>query len=540
MNKKIIKLLGIFSLISMLLLSACSSDETSGKDGDSASSGPKDGGTVTTPITGDPIFNPWHPNAYAESNLVNRVIFQGLTRPGKDMAPSPALASEWSASDDGLVWTFKLRKGVKWHDGEPFTADDVAYTFNEIVLNKSLGSNGASNYKALDKVVVKDENTVEFHLKNAWAALPAYLSFNAEILPKHIFEGKDPWNLTSFNKEKPVGTGPFKVGKYVAGQSLELVPNKNYYGGAPHLDKLVYKIVADKNTQVAQALSGDLDIFVLDDKASLDRVKQANNLNVMPSDTTKYYWIALNQENPMFQDLKVRQAFEYAIDRKAIIKTVLKGYGKIADAAVTPNLKTYYTDKVTRYDYDPKKAKELLEEAGWKDSDGDGILDKDGKKFSFGFDVGITADLVPVSQMVQQYLKEVGVDAKLNTLEWNAMIEKNIIKRDYDMILNWWAYPTDPDVSSQYLSANAGKGNNIPGVKDPKLDELLIKGQQTSDPTQRAEVYKELQQYMSDNLPYLYLWYPQEIQVRNKRLKGVPEMYYGGTLYYANEWYVEQ
>lgn len=540
MHRKVLKFFGIFTVISMLLVaSGCSSNSASG-DKTKTESGPKEGGTVTTPIVGDPIFNPWHPNAYAESNLVNRVIFSGLTKPGKDGSPAANLADKWEASDDGMVWTFHLHKGVKWHDGEPFTAEDVAYTFNEIVLNKALGSNGASNYKALDHVEVKDELTVEFHLKNPWAALPAYLSFNSEILPKHKFEGQDPWELTSFNKEKPVGTGPFKVEKYISGQSLELVPNEDFFGGKPHLDKLVYKILADKNTHVAQALSNDLDIFVLEDKASLERVKQAKNLEILPSETTKYYWISLNQENPLFQDVKVRQAFMHAIDRQAIIDTVLKGYGTIADAAIAPNLKTYYTDEVTRYDYDPKKAKKLLEEAGWKDTDGDGILDKDGKPFKVNFEVGIQGDLVQTAQMVQQYLKDVGLDIELNTLEWNAMIQKNVIKRDYEMILNWWTYPTDPDVYAQYHSSNAGKGNNIPGYKDPKLDELLVKGQQTSDPAERAKVYKEMQQYMSDTLPYLYLWYPQETQVRNKRLKGVPDMYFGGTLYYVNEWYVEQ
>lgn len=541
MQKKMFKYIGIFVTIAMLLISsACSSDQSSGDGGENASGEPKKGGTVTTPIVGDPIFNPWHPNAYAESNLVNRVIFSGLTKPGKDQAPAPSLAKEWSASEDGLVWTFKLQEGVKWHDGKPFTAEDVAFTFNEIVLNKSMGSNGASNYKAVEKVEVKDELTVEFHLKNPWAALPAYLGFNSEILPKHMFEGKDPWTNTSFNKEKPVGTGPFKVGTYISGQSVELVPNEDFFGGKPHLDKLVYKILAEKNTHVAQALSNELDIFVLEDKASIKRIEQSNNLKVMPSDATKYFWISLNQENELFTDVKVRQAFMHAIDRQAIIDSVLKGYGKIADASVTPNLSKYYTDKVTRYDFDPEKAKKLFEEAGWKDTDGDGILDKDGKPFKFDFEVGIQGDLEPIAQMVQQYLKDVGLDVKLSTLEWNAMIQKNIIERDFDMILNWWAYPSDPDVFAQYHSSNAGKGNNIPGVKDPKLDELLVKGQETSDPDERAEVYKEMQQYMSDTLPYLYLWYPQEIQVRNNRLKGVPDMYFGGALHYVNEWYIEQ
>ncbi|MEX0416743.1 ABC transporter substrate-binding protein [Bacillus sp. C30] len=535
MRPKGLKILGVITLVTVLLFSVgCTANNNK------ASTNSKKGGTATIPIVGDPIFNPWHPNAYAESNLVNRVIFSGLTKPGKDLAPAPNLATKWEVSDDGLVWTFKLREGVKWHDGKPFSAEDVSFTFNDVVLNKSLGSNGASNYKSLDHVEVKDDLTVEFHLKTPWAALPAYLGFNSEILPKHVLEGRDPFDLTSFNKEKPIGTGPFKIGKYISGQSIELVPNTDFFEGAPKLDKVVYKILADPNTHIAQALSNELDVFVLEDKNSLDRIKQAKNLTVMPSDTTKYFWISLNQKNELFQDVKVRQAFMHAIDRKAIIDTVLKGYGKIADAAISPNLKNYYTDEVTKYDYDPKKAKELLEKAGWKDSDGDGILDKDGKPFKFTFEVAVQGDLEPIAQMVQQYLKDIGLDVKLSTMEWNAMIEKHIIKRDYEMILNWWAYPNDPDVFAQYHSTNAGKGNNIPGYQDPRLDELLVAGQKTNDPEERAKVYKEVQQYMSDTLPYLYLWYPQEIQVRNNKLKGVPDMYFGGALHYINEWWVEK
>ncbi len=540
------KPLGILLLVLVIVLSACSSGGNStespqkGNDSqESAQEGPKKGGQINIPIVGDPIFNPWHPNAYAESNLVNRIIFSGLTKPGEDLAPAPHLAETWEASEDGMIWTFHLRKDVKWHDGEQFTAEDVAFTFNEIVLDPDYGANGASNFKTVDHVEIVDEYTVNFHMKTPNAALPAYLGFNAEILPKHKLEGQDPWNLTSFNKEAPVGTGPFKIGKYISGQSVELVANPDFYAGEPYLDRVVFKIVPDANTQIAQALSGELDLFVVDDKAAIKRLENAKNLNVVANDTTKYFWISLNQENDLFTDVKVRQAFLHAIDRQAIIDTVLKGYGKIADAAITPNQSFYYTDQVTRYDYDPEKAKQLLAEAGWIDSDGDGILDKDGKKFSFLFEVAQQGDLEPVAQMVHQYLKSIGLDVQLKTLEWNTMIQKNVIQRDYEMILNWWTYPTDPDVFAQYYSGNAGKGNNIPGYKDEVLDELLLKGQQTSDPQERKEIYAEVQQYMSDTLPYLYLWYPQEISVSSTRLHGAPEMYMGGKLYYVNEFWVE-
>jgi peptide/nickel transport system substrate-binding protein len=546
----------IVCIVLALAIAGCGSEQTSSPSGTSSKGsstsnneggsetkkeeGPAKGGTVSIPIVGDPIFNPWHPNAFAESNLVNRVLFSGLTKPGKDLAPSPDLAIEWSASEDGLQWTFKLREGVKWHDGKPFTADDVVFTFNDVVLNAELGTNGASNFKEIERVEVIDPLTVVFHMKNPMASLPARLGFNAQVIPKHIFEGQDPWNLNSFNKENPVGTGPFKIGKYLSGQQVELVANSEYFEGAPHLDSIKYKILPDANTHIAQALSNELTIFTLDDKAALKRMEQSQNLSIHPQDVTRYFWIALNQENPLFTDVKVRQAFLHAIDRQAIIDTVLQGYAKIADAAITPNMETYYTADVARYDYNPAKAKELLASLGWIDSNGDGILDKDGKKFSFEFDIAIQGELEPVAQMVQQYLKEIGLDVKLNVLEWNAMIQKNVIKRDYDMMLNWWRYASDPDVLPQYHSTTAGKGYNIPGYKDAKLDELLEAGQKTSDPEERQKIYYKVQQHMAETLPYLYLWYPQEIQVRNQKLQGVPDMAFGDTLHYVHEWWLEQ
>ena len=531
------KVIAVFLLVA-LILAGCGDQENQGNSSTKPGEVQK-GGNVSIPIVGDPIFNPWHPNAYAESNIVNRVLFQGLTKPGLDNSPTANLAKEWSTSDDGLVWTFLLKEGVKWHDGEEFDAEDVAFTFNDLVLNEALGSNGASNYKTLDKVVVVDPYTVEFHLTSPFAALPSYLAFNSEILPAHKFEGvEDPWDYIKFNKENPVGTGPFKFEKYVSGQSLTLKKNDEFHNGAPNLDSVTFKILPDLNTQIAQALSNELDIFVLEDKSSLKRIEQASNLDLVTADITRYFWIAVDQENPKFQDVKVRQAMLHAIDRETIIDTVINGYGTVANAAITPDQKQYFKDDLKTYGFDPEKAKELLKEAGWEDSDGDGILDKDGEKFSFTFDIALQGDMEQIAVLVQQYLKDVGFDVKLNTLEWNAMIQKNIIERDFDMMLNWWSYPSDPDVLAQYHSSNAGKGNNIPGYKNEELDELLEKGQSTSDPDERKVIYDEIQDHMAENLPYIYLWYPQELSVRNSRLSGLPDLHFGGTLHYINEWSV--
>lgn len=500
---------------------------------------PVDGGTVTTPIGADPTFNPWHPNAFAESIFVNRVLFDGLTKPGKDLNPAPDLATKWEASSDGLTWTFTLRTDVKWSDGVAFNADDVGYTFNNVVLNKDLGATGAGNYAALKDVTVVDPQTVKFNLTRPFSALPAYLAYNAGILPKHSLASGDPFKNTAFNKDKPVTTGPFKMESFTPGQNVTLVRNDAYFGGKAHLDKLVFKIVADSNTQVAQALSGELDVMILDSKAAVETVKQKQNLQVLPRQLVQFYWLSLNQENPLFQDVRVRQALLYAIDRQAIIKNVDKGYATVANSPISPAFAAYYDSSLeSRYPYDPAKAKQLLADAGWKDNGSGVLVNKDGKPFAFTLDFGIRANLQPVNELVQQYFKQIGLQVTLNAQEWNAMIKKDVVDRNYEATLNWWVYPTDPDVTPYFVSTAAGKGYNIPGYKDPKLDDLLIKGQTASDVAQRKQVYKDLQTYMADTLPYLFLWYPQEIDVINSRVHGVAPLNLRDGMQYVNEWWV--
>jgi peptide/nickel transport system substrate-binding protein len=528
------------ALVAVILTTACTSGgapTASSASSSQAAAAPVSGGTVTIPIVADPTLNPWSPNAFVESVFVNRVLFDGLTKPGKDLAPAPDLATTWTPSTDGLSWTFNLREGVKWSDGKPFSADDVAFTFNDVVLKKELAANGAGNFSAVKAVTVIDAKTVRFDLSRPFAALPSYLAYNAGLLPKHVLAA-DPLKTTSFNKGIPVTTGPFKVEKYTAGQNVALIRNENYYGTRPYLDRVVFSVVPDPNTQIAQALSGDIGIMLLDDKAAVARVKSASNLVVASRPLVQYYWLALNQVDARFADARVRQAFVYAIDRKAIINSVEQGYGTIANTAISPALKAYYDPSLeSRYAQDTAKAKSLLAEAGWV-AGADGVLVKDGKPFRFTMDVGQKGPLEPVNALIQQDLKKVGVVADLNTMEWNSYIQKVVVRRDYTATVNWWVYPSDPDVFPYYHSSAAGKGFNIPGFQDPKLDDILVRGQATGDLEKRKAVYKELQTYMADNLPYLFLWYPQEVDVMSSSLRGVPELGLRDGMHYIGEWWL--
>ena len=522
--------------VPMLVVAACTSSQPAGP-GAQAVGAPISGGTVTIPIVADPTLNPWSPNAFVESLFVNRVLFDGLTKPGKDLAPAPDLAASWTTSADGLSWTFKLREGVKWSDGQPFTSADVAFTFNDIVLKPDLGAQNRGNFSAVKSVTAVDATTVRFDLSRKFSALTSYLAYNSGIVPKHVLSA-DPLKTTTFNKGIPVSTGPFKVEKYTSGQSVSLVRNENYFGAKPYLDKVVFTVVPDANTQIAQALAGDVSIMILDDKAAVARVKSANNLAVVSRPLVQYYWLALNQTDPRFTDVRVRQAFVQAIDRQAIIKSVELGYGSVANSAITPALKAYFDPSLsTRYPYDPQKAKDLLAAAGWTPGAG-GVLMKEGKPFQFTMDVGQKGVLEPVNALIQQDLKKIGVVADLNTMEWNSYIQKVVVRRDYTASVNWWTYPSDPDVFPYYASSAAGKGFNIPGYQDAKLDELLIQGQGTSDLEARKAVYKQLQTYMADTLPYLFLWYPDEVDVLSSSLQGVPELGLRDAMHYVGEWWL--
>ncbi len=524
-------------LVAALAASACSPTQPGGSTAPSAQSAPVAGGTVTIPIGADPTLNPWSPNAFVESLFINRVLFDGLTKPGKDLAPAPDLAESWTTAPDGLSWTFKLRSGVKWSDGKAFTADDVAFTFNDIVLKKELGAQNAASYSAVKTVTVVDLSTVRFDLSRKFAALPSFLAYNAGIVPKHVLSA-DPLKTTSFNKGVPVSTGPFKVEKYTSGQSVTLVRNESYFGPKPYLDKVVFTVVADPNTQIAQALSGDLQIMILDNKAAVERVKSASGLVVVSRPLVQYYWLSLNQTDPRFTDVRVRQAFVQAIDRQAIIKSVELGYGSIANSPITPALAAYYDPSLaSKYPFDQAKAKDLLAQAGWTPGP-DGVLQKGGQPFRFTMDVGQRGVLEPVNALIQQDLKKIGVVADLNTMEWNAYIQKVVVRREYTASVNWWTYPSDPDVFPYYHSSAAGKGFNIPGYQDPKLDDLLVQGQSAGDLESRKAVYKQLQAYTSETLPYLFLWYPQEIDVLSASLQGVPELGLRDAMHYIGEWWL--
>jgi len=493
--------------------------------------------TITMAINADPTFNLWSPTAYVESDNIDPLIFSDLTKFGLNGSPAPDLATSWSASKNGLTWTFHLQHGVKWQDGQPFTSADVVFTYENIVLNKSLGANQASNFTDLTSVTAAGPYTVLFHLKAPWASLPAYLGWFAPILPEHIFKGvKDPWTLASFDKQHPVGTGPYQVTKVVPGQSITLTRNPSYFGPKPKIATIIYQIVPQETTQIADLISGDLNFIEVDQPQLVSRLKADPSLTIQRVPEQNYYYMALNQRSAPFNNVLVRQALEYAINRPAIIQGLLRGYGTVSNGPIAPIQAMYYDSKVASYPYNPTKALALLKQAGYTKGAG-GKLYKNGKPLTMYMPVGQYGYLVQAAELVQQYWQKIGVTVNFKVLEWNTFISDVIVKHQFQGTIGWWISPLDPDMYPYYSCASAATGYNFQGSCNAQLDKVMLAGRETANPARRVAIYKQAQQLLAQGQYLNFLWYPQMVDASSSNLH-VPSVNINIALDNISLWYV--
>ncbi len=498
------------------------------------------GSGIAFPIVGDPTFNPWHPRHFVESVFVTRVLFNGLTKWGKDSRWVGDLAESWEVSADGLTWTFRLRRGVKWHDGRDFTADDVKFTY-DIVLNPRLGAQGRVAFTNIKETRVVDRYTIQFLMSEPQASIVAVVGVNAGILPRHAFAGVAPenyWIHDAFNKRMPIGTGPYKMKEYVSGSYVTLEKNPNYFGGAPTIDTITFKVLPDVNAQIAQLLAGDLTLLLIDNPALVKAVQGRPDIEVNTLPQNNFYYIAPNHRNPLFQDRRVRQAIMYALDRPAMIRGFLEGFATPASSPLTPVLKNYFNPNVKKYEFDRAKARQLLAEAGWRPGP-DGVLMKDGQRFRFTLSYPIVQYLEPLAALVQQYLGAVGIEVVLDGLEFNTFIAQRLLPRRYDALLGWWIMPEDPDFFNYAHSSAAERGFNLPMYANKEADALMEAGRKARTVAERERIYKRLQELMAEDLPYLPLWWPKEIRAWTKRLKGVPPIHLRAAFQWVNEWKLE-
>jgi peptide/nickel transport system substrate-binding protein len=511
-------------LASMAAASASAALAPHVRAGEPAQSGSR-GNTFILPVNGDPYrwpFAPAIPNI-----LFNKTLYGSLIKYDLDgVTPVPDLAESWS-TPDAKVWTFKLRKDVKWHDGKPFTAEDVKFTF-DAMLDPKVNKTNIGILVTLKRTDVLDPHTVRLTFDEPLASLPVGLGWLIFILPKHLLAGTDLNKPTEFLKN-PIGTGPFKFKEFVAGSYTTVVPNPDYFGEKAKIDAVIFKQIPDLNTQVAQVLTGELDI-AFPEVQQLDALKNAANVEVKYMTPIQYFFIGVNNRNPLFTDKRVRQALAYAVDRQAILESAVQGKAILATGPIHPAIKWAYNPDVKKYPYDPTRAKELLTEAGWKPG-ASGTLAKDGKPFSFTItSTSGNATRQQINVALQQYLKRVGIETKLEFLEPN-LFDQKFFAFEFDCMMHFSQLFPDPDLINYF---GTGKRNNYFGYSNPEADRLLEQGRSTTDPQKRAAAYKKFQEIVAEDVPVVFFYHPQEIDVVNRRVQNYPPLDYRNATLYLN------
>ena len=469
------------------------------------------------------------------SGDISGLIFQGLTKYDKNIKIVGDLAKSWDISKDGLVITFHLHKHVTWQDGAPFTAADVLFTY-KVLRDPNTATPYSDDLGPVEKVEAPDPYTVVVTYKKPFA--PALEAWGMGIIPEHLLKGKNI-NDDPFNRH-PVGTYMFKLSRWITGNRIVLDAYSGYFRGRPHIDKYVSRIIPDQATQFLELKTGGIDMM---DLTPLQYARETDAPGIkrrfrkLRYPAFAYDYLGYNLTNPLFKDKKVRQALSYAVDQKGIIQGVLLGLGTPCTGPFPPESWAYNKD-VKGYPYNPKKAKEMLKEAGWTPGP-DGVLTKDGRKFEFTILVNQSnKQREMAAEIIQQDLAKVGVKVKITALEWQALLHDFIDKKRFEALIMGWALGRDPDVYDIWDSSKTKEGEfNFISYKNPEVDKLLVEGRETFDFKKRQEIYRKIHAIISDDAACTFLYVPDALPIINRRFKGVKKAPLGIT-YNLREWYV--
>ncbi len=477
-------------------------------------------GVLRIAIIDDVTLNPFTLPQQLPTTMVAKAIFSTLTRyrPG-DLQPVGDLATSWQAVEDGRVWVFKLKRGVRWHDGTPFTAEDVKFTLENIV-NPKVKALFRSALRALRRVDAVDDYTVRVEFADPFASLPVVLAWNIPITPKHLLEGKDLNDLTEF-AQKPVGTGPFRLKETVKGSHLIVEANPDYYGGGPKLKAIVFKVLPDINTVVAQLRTGELDLAVVE-SVHKEALTGVPHLRFKITELPSAFYVAFNNTRWPFTDRLVRQALVYGLNRDLIIQRILKGDAPLASGPYAKAFGPFFNPDLKPYPYSVSRAKELLAEAGFRPAP-DGVLQKDGKRLVFELMVDKGNPVrEQIALFTQQSWQQLGADVKLRVEEWSVYIRKgNMLPGDYETRTSWRITPPDPDKTAEYTT---GGVNNHYGYSNPEVDRLMAEARATIDKRKRIALYHKIQELIYQDVPVTWINYQTEILAMNTRVRDYPDL----------------
>jgi peptide/nickel transport system substrate-binding protein len=495
------------------------------------------------------VFNP----AFITNNYdrqIAHVTYEKLV----DLMPSleyeGELATDWSVSDDNRTLTFNLREGVKWHDGEDFTADDVRFTFEFMAhpdYSGSLFSNiaeieGIQEYKdgtadSISGIEVVDDYTIKITTSNVFAAF-LYEIAGQFIIPEHIWSTvsvADAANATDMLRAA-IGTGPFKMSEYAPDQYVELVKNEDYWGGTPQIDRFIF-VVVNPETQQMQLTGGEIDFLTTTD-LNPDTMKFYEDSGMQIHTTLiyngAYQVIEVNNQHPILGNKYVRQALVTAIDRESIVEFIMNGYAVVADTAYPPS-SWAYPEGLNKYPYSPENAIDLLvNEAGWEYTDGTMYADGEAVKFEllYNGDNPIRAQIAP---LVQEYWKEIGVELEITSMEFSTLLDFEATG-DYELAMIGNGGGVDPSSVSNELASFGGFNTSL--YANEVTDEWFREGATYINVEDRQPIYYQIAQQINEDMPYLFLYHWNEAQVYRSDLVGV-QPHNLSNFYKVQDWQFE-
>jgi peptide/nickel transport system substrate-binding protein len=509
LGKFLVSILVIFSL-----LAGCSSGKTNTNEGKTEngtaeeSGKPKFGGTLTVGMTADPdTLNPLVSNT-TPGNWINSAIYPHLMTMNSNGEKVPYIADTFTTSEDGKTVTFKLKQGLKWQDGTPITSADVKFTGEYLAEHKLQWTAGI--FESVESTETPDDLTVVYNLKQPYPGFAGTLGYWVRIVPKHIWEKvSDPKN---FDNPEPIGAGPFKMVKWERGQYVEMEAVDEWFAapeGKPYLDKVIFKIYPDINTMVLALQKGEVDVTAQDIPASAAKQLEANKaikLEQTPSLGYAYYSFNLNPENPSpTQDAKFRVAMATATDKETIINVGLEGMGLNLETPVSPILKQWVDPSVKGPEYNVDKAKDLLSEAGYKDTDGDGIVNAPSEFGGENAELELMYDSANIyhqktAKILEKNASDIGVKLVLKPVEYNTLSAKIFSEKDFEMHIGKWGALEESSDNMESLFHSKAQLNFM-GLNNPELDKILTAAKYAPTEEEAIKNVFEFQKWYVDQFP---------------------------------------
>lgn len=500
------------------------------------------GGTLISAMPSDPSSMIGMVAGESASLAIGSYLFNSLLKYDQNLDLAGELAESWQVADDKKTITFKLKPDLQWADGKPLTSADILFTW-QLITDENTHSPYASDYQLVTKAEAPDARTFIVHYSQPFApALESWASL--QVLPKHKLAGQDI-RTTSF-AQKPLGSHYYQLKEWRHGEYIKLEKNPKSVLGPANIDHLIERIIPDPAAQFLELMADNIDSMSMDPityaRIIPSRPALQARLNQFKELGNSYTYLGFNLKRKPFDDLRVRKAINYAIDKQEIIDGVYLGLGITIASPYKPGTRWSNPDLIP-YTFDPAKAKQLLAEAGFEDTNGDGVVERDGKKLSFEILTNLgNKQREKTAVIIQRRLKEVGIETHIRTLEWASLLTNFIKPGDFDAVVMGWGLGLDPDQYNIWHSSQQKPGQfNFIGYNNPAVDKLLEQGRLEFDPEKRMQIYHEFAKVLYEDSPLVYLSAGYGLTAIHKRVQGIMNpVPPAGVSYDSQKWYIPQ